>query len=213
MSLSQRPNGLRWTSWVCTMALGVMLGAAGCGSGPPHLAWEGWMKPWYPSRLPSAHDPPRSYERNRQDEQQLLRQLGFASLVARGTVQRSCRYTGYERLLGRCLVFVPDEVLYRVVPDWPDADREILLHLPSPPGTTDRGAAFAEAYLGQRFVLVLRDEPPAARGWRRPPGWVGSLWMPPDPPPPLDHWVLYPEEPPLVEWLRVLYRSLRQHYG
>jgi hypothetical protein len=137
---------------LCLLVLG------GCASERPTTRWQPGMKAWFTND--SLHvDADRRKTWTREDEEQLLRQLGHADVVAVGSIHSLQQASHYGAARQLSLAFRPAEVLHGSLEGDLDRDRLLVVHV-APRGEAIRAARALPTRPGQsRYLLVLKRRP------------------------------------------------------
>jgi len=164
-------------------AVGLLVGCATQSSPTP--AWNPSMSHVFSNDDVRPDETPREYW-TAEDEELLLRRMGFADTVVLGTLRVLTQYNRGGVATQLTLAFKPDEVLFGKVAT--DEDDEISLQ-PDPESQEFRSALRLQRSLpGTRYLLFLKQRP-----------GVGPRWA-----------VYYPSAR-LLDEVRSRYAWLRQH--
>lgn len=145
-------------------ALLVALVSASCASTPtdPTVGWRDGMQELFDNGSVDPDEPPRHLWEH-QDEEALLKRMGYADVVAVGTLRLVGQFTDHSLPSQLSLAFAPDEVLYGSLDDKLDAQRELMLRLD--PGSRDFHVALRiqQQLPGTRYLVFLKQQPSRQR--------------------------------------------------
>ena len=159
-----------------------------CGKPPAPAKWQASMTRWYQNSSVRPPEPPRQlWERD--DEDLLLKRVGFADVVAVGTARVVTLFTMLGSPKRLALAFRPEEVIYGEVDQLKDEQGDLLL--PFGPDDLDfqLGLRVFGHLAGTRYLLLLK----------RQPGEPVRL-----------HWSLYRPDKKLVQEIRAMFRWLQK---
>lgn len=151
-----RPALLRFPT---LLVLAVLLGA-GCASSStrPAVAWRDGMQSWFDNGSVDPDEPPRSLWDAR-DEDALMRRLGYADVVAVGTLRLVAQVEDHSRPSQLTLAFGPDELLFGALDERLDERRQLMLRLD--PGSPDFEVArkIQRQLPGTRYLVFFKQRP------------------------------------------------------
>jgi hypothetical protein len=122
-----------------------------CASHPKHTtAWSSSMGAVFSNQSVKPAEPPRGYW-TRQDEEMLLRRMGFADIVAVGTLRvvSQCNRSGVPFQL--TLAFRPEEQLFGEL-----EDEEVMLRLDASSDDFQRALAVQKDLVGTRYLMFFK---------------------------------------------------------
>lgn len=167
------------------LALALLLGlVSSCAAPQRASSWMDHMEAWFNQGSLDGAELPRGHW-SREEEELLQRRMGFAEVVAVGTLRRVTQVARSESPRELALVFRPSEVIFGSLEGQLDEEGAMPLRL-DPSSAAFHAALSVESRLaGSRHLLFLR----------RGPGGVF-------------HWACYRPTPSLVAEVRARYRWL-----
>lgn len=137
---------------LCLLVLG------GCATDKPAARWEPGMKAWFTNDSLRV-DADRQETWTRADEEVLLRQLGYADVVAVGSIHSIQQASHYGAARQLSLAFRPAEVLHGSLEGDLDRDRLLVVHV-APSGEAIKAArALPTRPDRARYLLLLKRRP------------------------------------------------------
>ncbi len=134
------------------------------------------MQVWFANSSVSPPQPPRQLW-TREDEELFLRRIGFADMVAIGTIRVVTLFSHFEQHNQISVAFRPSEVLYGELKDHLSKDKELYCRL-GPADLDFQMALRVQEHLpGTKYVLLLKLKPDE-RGKKRPPVLRWALYRP-----------------------------------
>jgi hypothetical protein len=174
------------------LLLVFLLGFNACASSQRVApVWNASMGDWFSNDSVDPYQPPRGYWTD-QDEDVLLRRMGYADSVVVGTLRVVSQYGRGEVASELTLAFHADELLFGSLERELDEAGELLLQ-PEPSSPEFRLALRIQRNLpGTRYLLFLK---------RQPQGKAERL-----------RWALYRPTQQLLQEIRSRYTALRRHH-
>lgn len=176
---------------LCSCLLLVLLANACASSQRVAPGWTASMGDWFSNDSVDPYQPPRDYW-TAQDEDVLLRRMGYADTVVVGTLRVVSQYGRGEVPSELTLAFHADELLFGSLERQLDEAGEVLLQ-PEPASPEFKLALRIQRNLpGTRYLLFLK---------RQPQGKTEQL-----------RWALYRPTHQLLQEIRSRYAALRRHH-
>jgi hypothetical protein len=138
------------------MMLALVFALSGCRARTPATAPALPDATWFDNSLHLDLENERFW--GRQDEENLLRQLGYADVVAVGSIQSIglASHYGAERHLN--LAFRPDELLHGTLDQELDRDRQLVVRIAASAEAFEIARRVPQWNSSVRFLLVLKHQ-------------------------------------------------------
>lgn len=159
------------------LLLALLAWIPSCGTKrPPPVKWQEAMQVWFANSSVSPPEPPRQLW-SREDEELFLRRIGFADVVAIGTIRVVTLFSRFEQHNQISVAFRPSEVLYGELKDHLSKAKELYCRL-GPADLDFQMALRVQEHLpGTKYVLLLKLKPDERRK-KQPPVLRWSLYRP-----------------------------------
>lgn len=149
------------------------------------------MQVWFANSSVSPPEPPRLLW-TRKDEDLFRRRIGFADVVAIGTIRVMTLFSRFEQHKQISVAFRPSEVLYGELKDHLSSDKELFFRL-GPADLDFQMALRVQEHLpGTKYVLLLKLKPDERRKKKLP----------------VLRWALYRPDKRLLAEIRTMYQWL-----
>ena len=165
-----------------TPILVLIVLTVGCASSQKPK-WNGTT--FFTNQSVRVQDPPRTHW-SRQDEELLLRRMGYADMVAVGTLRLVTQCNRSEVARQLTLAFHPQEELFGALEEQLDGAGEVLIQLDPSSEDFNRALNVQQEMVGTRYLVFFKREPRS-----------GKL-----------HWAFYSPSDRLLTEVRARYRWL-----
>jgi hypothetical protein len=135
--------------------------AAGCASAQtdkPAVAWRDGMQNWFDTGSVDPDEPPRQLW-DSQDEDTLLRRLGYADAVSVGTMRLVSQYEKHSQPSQLTLAFAPEEVLFGSLKAQLDTQRELALRLDRSSQDFELALRVQRQLPGTKYLVFFKQRP------------------------------------------------------